>query len=204
MISEKANYIFEQAIADYHVYDTTDHAIVKPYFNSTLENLLYKKCWIDAVQWHLEDEVRDPHIDPIVGLSLKRRIDESNQFRTDIVEEIDNYYLEYFAHVQPNKDARVNTESPAWALDRLSILALKIYHMREETENRDASPQHVAACMDKLMILLRQRKDLSRSIDELLEDIQSGRKYMKVYKQMKMYNDPALNPVLYAQANSNA
>lgn len=204
MISEKANYIFEQAIADYHLYDVIDRPIVQPYTANTLGNLLYKKCWIDTVQWHLEDEIRNPHIDPIVGLSLKRRIDKSNQQRTDIVEEIDSYYLQHFAGIKPRRDARVNTESPAWALDRLSILALKIYHMREETENRDAASQHIASCMGKLMVLLRQRRDLSRSIDELLEDIRSGRKYMKVYKQMKMYNDPKLNPVLYARANHNA
>lgn len=204
MISEEANYIFEQAIADYHVYDVTDALITLPYATNTVGGLLYKKCWIDTVQWHLEDEIRNPHIDPIVGLSLKRKIDESNQLRTNIVEEIDSYYLRYFAQVKPRKDARVNTESPAWALDRLSILALKIYHMREETESRDASSKHIALCMEKLMVLLRQRKDLSRSIDELLEDIRAGRKYMKVYKQMKMYNDPTLNPVLYARANQNA
>lgn len=204
MISERANYIFEQAIADYHVYDSTDHPIVKPYFNHPLENLLYKKCWIDTVQWHLEDEIRNPHIDPIIGLSLKRRIDESNQQRTDVVEEIDHFYLRHFDRVKPRRDARVNTESPAWALDRLSILSLKIYHMREETEHTKASPQHIASCIEKLIVLLRQRRDLSHSIDELLDDIRAGRKYMKVYKQMKMYNDPALNPVLYAQANPNA
>lgn len=204
MISEEANYIFEQAIADYHLYDVTDRPITLPYSTNTLGNLLYKKCWIDTVQWHLEDEIRNPHIDPIAGLSLKRKIDKSNQLRTDIVEEIDSYYLRYFAQVKPRKDATVNTESLAWALDRLSILTLKIYHMREETESRDASSKHIALCMEKLMVLLRQRKDLSRSIDELLEDIRAGRKYMKVYKQMKMYNDPKLNPVLYARENQNA
>ncbi|PPL00536.1 DUF4254 domain-containing protein [Parapedobacter indicus] len=198
MISEKASRIFEQVIENYHIFDSIDCPFQNPYPDHTLEYLLYRKCWIDTMQWHMEDEVRDPDIEPIVGLEWKRRIDESNQLRTDTVEVIDSYFLRYFSHVSPRKDARINTESPAWALDRLSILCLKIYHMRQETEKRDALPTHVASCMEKLMTLLRQHEDLCRSIDELLEDIRTGRKYMKVYKQMKMYNDAALNPVLYA------
>lgn len=198
MISEKASRIFEEVIENYHIFDSIDCPFQNPYPGHTLEYLLYRKCWIDTMQWHMEDEVRHPDIEPIVGLEWKRRIDESNQLRTDTVEFIDNYFLRYFSHVSPRKDARINTESPAWALDRLSILCLKIYHMRQETEKMDASPAHIASCMEKLMILLRQHEDLCRSIDELLEDIRTGRKYMKVYKQMKMYNDAALNPVLYA------
>ncbi len=203
MISERANRIFEQAITDYHIFDSIDYPFSNPYPNRTLDNLLYKKCWVDTMQWHMEDEVRDPHIDPVIGLEWKRRIDESNQLRTDIVEYIDDYYLRKFAHVMPRKGARVNTESPAWAIDRLSILALKIYHMRQEVENPEATARHAVSCGEKLMVLLRQRRDLSKSIDELLEDIKSGVKYMKVYKQMKMYNDPTLNPVLY-RANQHA
>lgn len=197
-ISERANRIFEQAIENYHIFDSIDCPFKNPYPDHTLEHLLYSKCWIDTVQWHMEDEVRDPNIEPMVGLELKRRIDQSNQWRTDTVELIDNYFLRYFSKIIPRNDARINTESPAWAIDRLSVLCLKIYHMREETQKLDASPGHVASCMEKLMVLLQQHEDLSLSIDELLEDIRTGKKYMKVYKQMKMYNDATLNPVLYA------
>ncbi|SEK36280.1 DUF4254 domain-containing protein [Parapedobacter koreensis] len=198
ILSKKANHIFDQTILNYHIFDSIDCPFNNPYPDHTLDYLLYKKCWIDTMQWHMEDEVRDPNIDPVVGLEWKRRIDESNQLRTDVVEQIDSYFLRYFSHVKPRKDARINTESPAWALDRLSILCLKIYHMRQETQKIDASRQHVASCLEKLMILLRQHEDLCLSIDELLEDIRTGKKYMKVYKQMKMYNDATLNPVLYA------
>jgi len=171
--------------------------MVNPYDSSSLEHLLYLKCWIDTAQWHMEDVVRNPEITPEDGLYWKRRIDQQNQVRTDTVEYIDSHYLHKFADVQPQDDAKVNTESPAWAIDRLSILALKIYHMEQETHRTDVEEAHIAACQQKLDILLEQRKDLSQSIDELLEDIAAGRKYMKVYKQMKMYNDPTLNPVLY-------
>ncbi|TDS11092.1 DUF4254 domain-containing protein [Sphingobacterium paludis] len=197
MISEIANTIFQQAIDRYHQHDTIDHPIENPYDSTSLDHLLYLKCWIDTVQWHMEDLVRDPAIDPKDGLYWKRRIDESNQFRTDTVEYIDSYYLRLFDAVQPKPHARINTESPAWAIDRLSILALKIYHMEQETLRTDAAPSHIEACQAKLSILLEQRSDLSLSIDELLADIQSGNRFMKVYKQMKMYNDPSLNPVLY-------
>lgn len=197
MISSIANPIFQRAIQDYHVYDDIEHPIDNPYNKHSLEHLLYLKCWIDTVQWHMEDVVRDPHIEPEKGLYWKRRIDESNQFRTDTVEYIDSYFLHKYSHIRTDKDARINTESPAWAIDRLSILALKIYHMEQETLRMDASDEHIAACKQKLDILLTQRQDLSQSIDELLSDIEAGKKYMKVYKQMKMYNDPSLNPILY-------
>ncbi|MBB2953756.1 MULTISPECIES: DUF4254 domain-containing protein [Sphingobacterium] len=197
MISALANTIFQRAIADYHVENEIDQVIQNPFESSSLEHLLYMKCWIDTVQWHMEDVVRNPEIDPKVGLYWKRRIDESNQHRTDTVEYIDSYYLLKFQDVTPNEDAKINTESPAWAIDRLSILALKIYHMEQETLRNDVAPSHIDACQIKLNILLEQRVDLSQSIDELLSDIQAGKKYMKVYKQMKMYNDPSLNPVLY-------
>ncbi|WP_433901424.1 DUF4254 domain-containing protein [Sphingobacterium puteale] len=197
MISAIANPIFQRAIQDYHVYDQIDHPIQNPYDKQSLEHLLYLKCWIDTVQWHMEDVVRNPAIDPKDGLYWKRRIDESNQYRTDTVEYIDSYFLQKYQGIDALPSAKINTESPAWAIDRLSILALKIYHMEQETLRSDATETHISACQDKLNILLEQRKDLSQSIDELLTAIELGEKYMKVYKQMKMYNDPELNPVLY-------
>ena len=195
--TELYNQIFNKAIRDYHVTDDVDTPINNPYNRDSLENRLYLKCWIDTVQWHLEDIIRDPHIDPVAALQLKRRIDRSNQDRTDLVEQIDSYYRQQFSDVTPAPDARLNTESPAWAVDRLSILALKIYHMQEQVNRTDASNEHILKCQDKLHVLLEQQKDLSLAIDQLLEDIQEGRKYMKVYRQMKMYNDPTTNPVLY-------
>lgn len=197
MISATANNIFKQVIEDYHQFDQIDQPINNPYDKESLEHLLYMKCWIDTAQWHMEDVVRNPDIDPREGLYWKRRIDRQNQERTDTVEFIDSYYLQKFEDVSSLADATINTESPAWAIDRLSILALKIYHMEQETLRSDVSNAHLQSCTEKLNILLEQRKDLSQSIDELLADIEAGRKYMKVYKQMKMYNDPNLNPVLY-------
>lgn len=199
MISTAANSIFDKSISDYHVRDHVDTPISNPYPSDKLEHLLYLKNWIDTVQWHLEDIIRNPAIDPVEALAIKRRIDSSNQERTDVVEYIDSYYLQQYATVKPQENASINTESPAWAIDRLSILALKIYHMRIEAERTDASAEHIANCKQKLSVLLEQRTDLSSAIDELLADIEQGRKYMKVYKQMKMYNDPSLNPVLYQQ-----
>lgn len=195
--SEQCNKIFQQAIDDYHVHDDIDTPINNPYDDGTIENRLYLKCWIDTVQWHFEDIIRDPHIDPIEALALKRRIDRSNQDRTDLVEQIDSYFRQKYSEVKVLPDARINTESPAWAIDRLSILSLKIYHMREQVEREDASKEHKDTCMAKLNVLLEQQKDLGTAIDQLLDDIQAGRKYMKVYRQMKMYNDPSTNPVLY-------
>lgn len=195
--SEQCNKIFQQAIDDYHVHDDIDTPINNPYDDGTIENRLYLKCWIDTVQWHFEDIIRDPNIDPMEALVLKRRIDRSNQDRTDLVEQIDSYFRQKYSEVKVLPDARINTESPAWAIDRLSILALKIYHMREQVERQDASKEHKDTCMAKLNVLLEQQKDLGTAIDQLLEDIQEGRKYMKVYRQMKMYNDPSTNPVLY-------
>ena len=195
--TEQANNIFRQAIRDYHLKDHVDNPINNPYERNTIEHSLYLKCWIDTVQWHLEDIIRDPHINPVEALALKRRIDSSNQDRTDLVEEIDSYFRQTYSEVKPQADARLNTESPAWAVDRLSILALKIWHMKEQTERTDADAEHIARCQAKLAVLLERQKDLSKAIDQLLEDIEAGRKYMKVYRQMKMYNDPATNPVLY-------
>lgn len=195
--TNNCNKIFSQAISNYHETDNVDAPMNNPYPTGSIENGLYMKCWIDTVQWHLEDIIRDPHIDPVEGMLIKRRIDHSNQERTDLVEQIDAYFRQTFHDVKPLPDARINTESPAWAVDRLSILALKIYHMRVEAERTDATDEHRATCSGKLNVLLEQQKDLSTAIEELLDDIQNGRKYMKVYRQMKMYNDPSTNPVLY-------
>lgn len=197
--TEHCNQIFNIAISDYHVKDNVDELINNPFDRDSIDNRLYLKCWIDTVQWHLEDIIRDPHINPVEALALKRRIDRSNQDRTDLVEQIDSYFRQKFSDVTILPDARLNTESPAWAIDRLSILNLKIYHMQEQTQRQDATPEHIARCKDKLAILREQMKDLSTAIDQLLEDIAAGRKYMKVYRQMKMYNDPSTNPVLYAK-----
>lgn len=199
MFTENANRIFNRAIDDYHRWDDVDRPAENPFEPGSLDHLLYRKNWIDTVQWHLEDIIRDPAIDPVEALKIKRRIDASNQDRTDMVEYIDSYLLEKYRSVEPLADARLNTETPAWAIDRLSILALKIYHMARETERTDVDAEHLSACRRKLDVLLAQQQDLSRAIEELIEDIEVGRKYMKTYKQMKMYNDPALNPVLYGQ-----
>ena len=197
--TENANKIFNQAIADYHIKDNIDTPINNPFAEGTIENRLYLKCWIDTVQWHFEDIIRDPQINPAEALVLKRRIDKSNQDLTDLVEQIDSYFRQVYKDVKVQDDARINTESPAWAVDRLSILALKIYHMKEQVERPEASAEHKAKCQAKLNVLLEQQVDLSTAIDQLLEDIEAGRKYMKVYRQMKMYNDPSTNPVLYNQ-----
>ncbi len=196
-ISKLCIQVFHQCVKDYHVHDHVDHPIGNPYAPQTFEHLLYLKNHIDTVQWHLEDIVRDPNIDPQEGIALKRRIDKSNQERTDLVEKIDDHFLYQFKEVQTLHDAKVNTESPAWAIDRLSILALKIWHMQEEVNRQEATEEHRMKCSNKLNILLEQQVDLSTSIDELLTDIEAGKKKMKVYRQMKMYNDPSLNPVLY-------
>jgi len=198
MFSNKANKIFQEVIEKYHEANTVVQAFTNPYDKNThlLEHLLYRKCWIDTVQWHYEDIIRDPNIDPVAALKLKRQIDASNQDRTDTVEYIDSYFLEKYKDVTPRENATINTESPAWGVDRLSILALKIFHMNEESTREDASPDHRAKCNEKLNVLLEQRVDLSKAIDQLLADIEKGDKYMKVYRQMKMYNDDELNPVL--------
>lgn len=189
--------VFERCVLDYHVTDNVDSPSRNPYAEGSFEHTLYAKNHVDAVQWHLEDIIRDPAIDPVEALELKRRIDRSNQLRTDMVEEIDSWFLRRYAGVEPKAGAQINTESPAWALDRLSILALKIYHMEAETARGDASEAHKAKCAAKLAVLREQRADLTKAIDELLADIEAGRKYMKVYRQMKMYNDADTNPVLY-------
>ncbi|MGL4853355.1 MAG: DUF4254 domain-containing protein [Phocaeicola sp.] len=197
--TQLCNPIFEQSIKDYHINDHVDTPINNPYEVKSIEYYLYLKNWIDTVQWHFEDIIRDPQIDPVEALTLKRRIDKSNQDRTDLVELIDSYFWDKYKEVEVKESAVINTESPAWAIDRLSILALKIYHMRQEAERTDTTPEHQAQCTQKLNVLLEQKKDLSAAIDQLLSDIEAGERYMKVYKQMKMYNDPSLNPVLYGK-----
>ena len=191
--------IFNQAIDDYHTFDDVDHPVNNPYEEKSIERHLYDKEWIDTVQWHLEDLIRDPNIDPVKALALKRRIDKSNQDRTDLVEAIDEYFWMLFHDVTPMATATLNTESPAWAIDRLSILQLKIYHMKAEVERTDVDETHKAKCEAKLNVLREQNTDLSTAIAQLMEAYKRGEKVMKVYKQMKMYNDPALNPVLYGQ-----
>jgi|TARA_B110000305_G_scaffold128576_1_gene143858 hypothetical protein len=197
MFSKFCLKVFNQSIEDYHVKNSVNEIANNPYKKDDIEHLLYQKNWIDTVQWHLEDLIRDPEIDPIAALKLKRTIDYSNQQRTDLVEYIDSYFLDTYKKVEIKKEATFNSESPAWAIDRLSILSLKIFHMAEETTRSNASAVHVKNCQEKLDILNQQNQDLCKAIDQLLKDIESGEKYMRTYKQMKMYNDEDLNPVLY-------
>ena len=189
--------IFDQSINDYHVKDSIETQIKNPYPKDQFEHLLYQKNWIDTVQWHLEDIIRDPEIEPAEALKIKRVIDASNQKRTDLVEFIDGYFLNKFKDIEPNENATLNSETIAWALDRLSILALKIFHMSEEANRENAEESHKTSCQNKLDVLNEQKIDLSTAIDQLIQDIEKGNKYMKIYKQMKMYNDEELNPVLY-------
>ncbi|MPL89172.1 hypothetical protein SDC9_35205 [bioreactor metagenome] len=191
--------IFEEATIAYHTTDSVDALINNPYEEKSIESYFFLKNWIDAVQWHLEDIIRNPEIDAVEALTIKRRIDKSNQDRTDLVELIDSYFLDKYKDIKVKPSAKINTESPAWAIDRLSILCLKIYHMQQEINRVDASIEHIDACKAKLSVLLEQKVDLSDALDQLLEDIERGDKFMKVYKQMKMYNDPSLNPILYGQ-----
>ena len=195
--SEYAWGIFNRSIEDYHITDDVDAVKPNHYENNSLEQILYDKNWIDTVQWHLEDIIRDENIDPVKALEIKRRIDASNQKRTDLVEFIDSWFLNKYKNTTPNADAKINTETPAWAVDRLSILALKVYHMDLEANRASASDEHREKCQMKLNTLLEQKKDLSSAIDQLLSDIENGLVKIKTYKQMKMYNDETLNPVLY-------
>lgn len=197
MNAKQFNELFDRVIEKYHIIDNVDQPFETPFSLNSFEHLLYRKSWIDTVQWHYEDIIRLPNINPAEALVLKRKIDASNQDRTDMVEYIDSYYLQKFENVKVKPYAKINTETPAWAIDRLSILALKIYHMREEATRETATQDHREKCNTKLQVLLEQRVDLTTAIDELLEDIASGEKYMKVYKQMKMYNDADTNPMLY-------
>ncbi|QOI96546.1 MAG: DUF4254 domain-containing protein [Flammeovirgaceae bacterium] len=198
MLNASACYaIFQQSIDDYHLHDNVDTPVRNPYAEGSFEYLLYLKNWIDTVQWHLEDIIRLPDIDPKAALQIKRRIDKSNQDRTDTVERMDDYFMEQFAGVTYKPTARINSETPAWLLDRMSILMLKIYHMKEQTGRTDATADHIARCQHKLNILLEQKMDMHLAYDQLIEDIRNGNRKMKVYRQMKMYNDASLNPMLY-------
>jgi hypothetical protein len=189
--------IFQQSIDDYHVKDNVDTPVNNPHAPGSFANLLYVKNWIDTVQWHLEDIIRLPEINPVEALQIKRRIDKSNQDRTDMVEKLDDYFLDQFKHVEPKPTAKINSETPAWLLDRMSILMLKIYHMQEQTERKDVTEEHLVKCQAKLAILLEQKTDMQMAFDQLMEDILYGERKMKVYRQMKMYNDATLNPMLY-------
>jgi len=204
MLNAEACYkVFQRSIDDYHVYDDVDAKFNCPYDQGTFEHLLYQKNWIDTVQWHLEDIIRDPQIDPSDGIQIKRRIDKSNQDRTDKVEKIDDYFLEQFSNAKPKPGSRINSETPAWLLDRMSILLLKIYHMKEQTQRKDVDQDHIKKCQTKLATLMEQRSDMKAAYDELIEDIGNGDRRFKVYRQMKMYNDASLNPTLYNQKPSS-
>ena len=194
---EESNRIFAQAVKEYHRTDNVDAPMPNPYEQGSIEYDLFHKNWIDTVQWHLEDIIRDPQIDPSEALVIKRRIDQSNQDRTDLVERIDSYFGEKYHAVQPHPDARINTESPAWAVDRLSILHVKLWHMQEQVDRTDVSAEQHEKCVAKMAVLNEQLADMTTSISQLLEDYEAGKRIMKVYRQMKMYNDPTLNPVLY-------
>ncbi len=202
MKATEMNRIFDQCVKDYHRTDAVDTPEANPFGEGSLEHKLYHKCWIDTVQWHLEDVIRDPEIMPETALQIKRSIDQSNQLRTDMVEQLDDHFLDQFGEVEVKENSRLNTESPAWALDRLSILALKIYHMEIEAAREDLRDAQLQKNRSKLEVLLTQRRDLSLAVDQLLQDLASGERQMKVYRQMKMYNDPELNPVLYSQKKS--
>jgi hypothetical protein len=189
--------VFQKSIDDYHIKDHVDTPVKNPYPDGSFESLLYVKNWIDTVQWHLEDIIRLPDINPVEALQIKRRIDKSNQDRTDRVEQMDDYFLYQFKDVTPKSTAKINSETPAWLLDRMSILMLKIYHMKEQTDRKDASADHIAKCQTKLNVLMEQKTDMQMAFDQLMEDIRNGDRKMKVYRQMKMYNDESLNPMLY-------
>jgi len=197
MDAKTLNQIFNNCIEDYHIHDSVDQKIQNPHPGEGIHHLVYHKCWIDSVQWHYEDLIRDPDIHPEDGMKLKRLIDKSNQNRTDIVEKIDDYFLNKFRNVEEKPGALLNTESPGWVVDRLSILALKLYHMEEQVDRTDSSSELIEKSKSRLSILLEQQQDLSRSFDELINDYESGKRIMKVYRQMKLYNDPSTNPVLY-------
>ena len=195
--------IFKQSIDDYHLHDDVNAPVKNPYPEGSFNSLLYSKNWIDAVQWHLEDIIRSPSINPVEALKVKRRIDRSNQDRTDMVERLDDYFFEQFKSVKPSPGTRINSETPAWLLDRMSILMLKIYHMKEQTERIDVSQDHVKATNAKLATLMEQKSDMQLAYDELLDDISKGKRRFKIYRQMKMYNDPSLNPILYGSSSNS-
>lgn len=197
MNAAKANAIFKLSINNYHINDDVDFEMKNPFEHKSIDGLLYRKNWIDTVQWHLEDIIRSPEIAPSELVAVKRRIDASNQDRTDTVEQIDAFLFEEFKAIKAKEFARLNSETPAWLLDRMSILQLKIYHFNEQLNRPEASDEHLDSVASKLKVLQEQESDLAQCFDELLDDLHTGNKYMKRYQQMKMYNDPSLNPVLY-------
>lgn len=194
--AEYCTSLFLSTIEEYHKTDNieTPCPVVE---SDTLEKILIRKCWIDTVQWHLEDLIRRPDLEPYQFILIKRKIDKSNQDRTDCVEQIDDYLMNEFNKVKIHENPRLNTETPAWVIDRLSILMLKIYHMNEQTERKDASIDHLKLCKQKLDTLIQQKLDLSFSFNYLLKELSEGISVMKLYRQMKMYNDPNTNPELY-------
>jgi hypothetical protein len=196
MKAENCNIIFQKAIENYHLKDHVDTMLENPYDANTLDYIMYEKCWIDTVQWHLEDLIRIPDLNPKEALAIKQRIDKSNQNRTDMVEKIDDHYVSLYRSTSENATL-MNTESPGWVVDRLSILCLKIFHMKEQVLRKDATKKHLQECEWKLNILNLQQHDLSNAFNQLLEDYKNGVKKMQVYRQMKMYNDANLNPELY-------
>lgn len=197
MKAKNINEIFKLAITDYHLTDNVDAIMPQRFENEKFSSLLYLKNWIDTVQWHLEDIIRDPENDPKYLVEIKRRIDASNQHRTDTVEQIDEYLFEQLKGTKTDSTAKMNSETPAWLLDRMSILQLKIYHFEDQLKRNDLDDELRKSVSHKLAVLKIQEDDLETCFDELMEDLKSGKKYMKLYKQMKMYNDPNLNPVFY-------
>jgi len=149
--------------------------------------------------WHEEDIARSRDATDAQIAQVKRNIDGLNQRRNNLIENLDEAIIEQLAEagVRPAPDARLNSETPGSAIDRLSIIALRIYHMQEQADRTDAADKHRAACRAKLEVLYQQRADLSRSLKELLEDCFAGRKLLRIYRQFKMYNDPTMNPYLY-------
>ncbi|PJZ69446.1 hypothetical protein CH373_15210 [Leptospira perolatii] len=188
--------VFQKSVQDWHRKEALSE---NPFSKSSLEGLFYQKNQIDTIQWHVEDEIRRPDLPDSELVKLKRKIDSLNQERTDLVEQIDDMISSKYKDVPKKNSARMNSETPAWLIDRMSILELKIYHMEEQTHRKDVSETHLKNCKAKLEILLEQRKDLSVCLDELLDDLSKGDKFYKVYRQMKMYNDKNLNPSLYTK-----
>ena len=172
----------------------SDHAEVTDFLS-----LVSKQHFFNFELWHQEDMARDSDAPDSKIAAVKRTIDVLNQQRNDLIEQIDQYLLNILQkkNVQYVKDADMNSETPGSIIDRLSINALKIYHMEEETQRTDVNNDHLKKCSVKVSVLYDQRNDLKKSLDKLLYDLSIGEKQLKVYKQMKMYNDENLNPVLY-------
>jgi hypothetical protein len=171
-------------------------------------------AWLDLVArqhranfdlWHIEDEARRPEASDAELAAVKRRIDQTNQLRNDLAEELDRNLLEWLeARGLPKAEAALNSESPGLIIDRLSILALRIFHTHEETERRDAPAGHAERNRSRLEVLMEQRADLAACLDALWRDTLSGARCFKLYRQMKMYNDPALNPAMYRKSESKS